>query len=52
MENKLNRDDLIFKIGNKKKNKTYGFQKVKTIRTLGRESYNNDLPLDDALVLK
>ena len=25
MENKLNRDDLIFKTSNKKKDKTYGF---------------------------
>ena len=31
MENKLNRDDLIFKTSNKKKDKTYGFQNFKTI---------------------
>ena len=29
MENKLNKDDLIHKTGNKKKNKTYDFQKFK-----------------------
>ena len=31
MENKLNRDDLIFKTSNKKKDKTYDFYKFKTI---------------------
>ena len=37
IENKLNRDDLINKIGNIKKDKTYDFQKFKTIRSFGRE---------------
>ena len=36
MENKVNRDDLIYKTGNKKKNETYDFQKFKTIRSSGR----------------
>ena len=31
MENKLNRDDLIFKTSNKKNDKTYDFYKFKTI---------------------
>ena len=50
-ENKLNRDNLIYKAGNKKKDKTYDFQKFKTIRSFGREIYKNDLSLDDALEL-
>ena len=49
MENKLDRNDLMNKTGNKKKNKTYDFQKFKTIRSFGREIYNNGLSLDDAL---
>ena len=50
MENKLNRKDLIYKTGNKKKDKTYHFHmKFKAIRYFGREIYNNDLSLDDAL---
>ena len=35
MENRLNRDNLIYKTGNKKKSKTYDFQKFKTIRSFG-----------------
>ena len=31
-----------------KKYKTYQFQKFKTIRSFGREIYNNNLSLDDA----
>ena len=31
MEQKINRDDLIYKTCNKKKNKIYGFQKFKII---------------------
>ena len=34
MENKLDRNDLIYKTGNKKKDKAYDFQKFKTIRLL------------------
>ena len=48
MESKLNRDDLIYKTGSKKKDKKYDFQKFKKIRSFGREIYNNDLSLDDA----
>ena len=49
MEKKLNRDDLIYKTGNKKKDKTFDFQKFKIKRSFGREFYRNDLSLDDAL---
>ena len=49
MENKLNRDDFIYKTGNKKKDKIYDFQKFKTIRSFRRSIYNNDLSLYDAL---
>ena len=52
MENKRNRDNLIYKTGNKKMDETYDFQKFKTIRTFGRENYSNDLSLDDALELQ
>ena len=52
MENNINRDNLIQKTGNKKKDKTYDFQKFKAIRSFGRELYNNDLSLDDALELQ
>ena len=44
-----NRVDFIYKSGNKKKDNTYDFQKFKTIRSFGRNIYNNDLSLDDAL---
>ena len=51
IENKLKRDDLIYKTDNKKEDKTYDFQKFKTIRSFGRKIYNNDLLLDDAAEL-
>ena len=41
MENKIIRDYLIYK--------TYDFQRFKTIRSFGREIYNNHISLDDAL---
>ena len=41
IENTLNKDDLSYKTGNKKENKTYDFQKFKTITSLGREIYND-----------
>ena len=37
MEQKLNRGDLIYKTGNKRRDKTYDFQKFKTIQSFGRE---------------
>ena len=49
MENKLNRNNLICKAGNKKKDKMYDFQMFERKRYFGRENYNNDLSLDDAL---
>ena len=49
MKNKLNRTDSIYKTVNNKKDKTYDFQKFKTIRSFGREIYNSDLSPDDAL---
>ena len=50
MENNLKRDDLIYKTDNKKMNKIYDFQKFKTTRSFGKEIYNNDLPLNYALL--
>ena len=41
-------NNLIYKSSNKKKDKTYDFQKFKTIRSFGREIYNNDLSQNDA----
>ena len=49
MENKRNRYILIYKTVNKKRDKTNGFQKFKTIRSLERETYNNDLSSHGAL---
>ena len=49
MKNKHNRDELIYKTGNTKKDETNDFQKFKTIIIFGREIYNNDLSLHDAL---
>ena len=40
MENKLNRNYLTYKTGNKKKDKTYDFQKFKTIRSFGRKDFS------------
>ena len=44
-----NTDDLIYKTGNKRKDKTYDFQKFTTIRSSGKEIYSNSLSLDGAL---
>ena len=49
MESKLDRNNSIYKTSHKKKDKTSDFQKFKTIRSFGREIFNNDLSLDDAL---
>ena len=48
MENKLNRHDLIYITGNKKNDKTYHFEKFKTIRSFGRQIYDSDLSVHDA----
>ena len=47
IKNKLNRDNLIYKTGNKKNDETFDFQKFETIRSFRREIYNNDLSIDD-----
>ena len=52
IKNKLHSDDLIYRTDNRKKDKTYDFQKFKTRRSFGREIYINDLSLDDALELQ
>ena len=49
IENKFDRNDLSYKTGNKKKDKTFDFQNFKTIRSFGSENYKNYLSLDDAL---
>ena len=52
LENRLNGDDLIYKIGNKKRIKKYDFQKFKTIRSFWRQIHNNDFSLVNALQLQ
>ena len=37
MENELDRNSLIYKTGNKKKDKTYDFQKCKSIKEEKRD---------------
>ena len=49
MENKLDKNNSIYKTSRKKKDKTSDFQKFKTIRSFGREIQINDLSFDDAL---
>ena len=44
MENKLDRNYLIYKTS-----KIYNFQKSKTTRSSVKETFNNDISLDDAL---
>ena len=36
IENKFDKNDLIYNTGSKKKDKTYDLQKFKTIRSFGR----------------
>ena len=48
-EKEINRDHLIYKTGNKKKDKTYDFQSFKTISTFGRETDIGNLTLDEEL---
>ena len=43
MKNNLNKNDLFYKIGNKKNDKTNDFQKFKTITSFENEIYSNDL---------
>ena len=49
IENKINRDYLIYKTGNKENDRRYDFQISKSIRSFGRDIHNNDLSLDRAL---
>ena len=48
IEVKINRYDLIYKTGDKERDKTYNFQKFKTIKSFGREIYNDELTLEHA----
>ena len=52
IKNKLHSDDLIYRTDNRKKDKTYDFQKFKIRRSFGREIYINDLSLDEAFELQ
>ena len=47
IEWKINSHNFIYKIGNKKKDKTNYFQKFETIRPFWREMYHDKLSLDD-----
>ena len=49
IEKDYNRDDLIYKICKKKKEKRFDFQRFTAITSLGREIYNDYLTLEDAL---
>ena len=49
MENEHTRDYWIYKTGNSSKNKTFDYQKFRTVRSFKKEIYNNDLSLDDDL---
>ena len=49
MENKLNRDYLIYKTSIEKKDRTFGFQMFKAIWSFEKEIYNNELSLNDVL---
>ena len=49
IEQKINRDDLIYQTGNEQKYKTYDFHKFKTITSFKKEIYSGILKLNDAL---
>ena len=49
IKEKINRDDLIYISGNKKKDKTFDFEKTKTIKSFARGIYSGNLTLDDPL---
>ena len=46
-EQEISREDLSYKTGNKKKSKAYDFQKLKTIRSFGREMYSGNIEIDN-----
>ena len=49
IEEKVNKYDLLYKSGNKKKDKTFDFQKFKTRKFFGRENFSGIITPDDAL---
>ena len=49
IEQKINRDDLIYKTANKYRDKAYDFQKLKTITSFGKEISRGNVMLDNAL---
>ena len=49
IEKEVDRDDSTYKVGNKKYDKTYNFQKFKTIKSFGRYICNGEGTLEDAL---
>ena len=49
IEQKINRDNLVYKTGDQKKGKTYDFQKFKARISFQRGIYNDELTLEDAL---
>ena len=51
IEQKINRNNLTYKTGDKK-DKTYDFQKFKTITSFRREIYNVELNPEEQMRLK
>ena len=49
IEQKFNRDDLVYQKGDNKKDKIYDFQNFKTLRSFGREIYSDYLTIEDVL---
>ena len=47
-EQKINRDDLIYKTGNKNKSKTYDFEMLETIMSCRRYIYSRVITQNDA----
>ena len=52
MNKKLIKNNLIFKTGDKKKDTTYDFQKLKTIKFFRRKFYSGIYALNDTLAEK
>ena len=50
IEKEVDRDDSTYKVGNKKDDKTYNFQKFETIKSFGRYICNGEGTLEDALL--
>ena len=49
IEQKINRDNLVYKTGDQKKGKTYDFQKFKARISFQRGIHNDELTLEDEL---